>query len=541
LKRTAGKTKNKLKTSSKSKTADSQKRRGNPALPALSDRRSGVLLHPTSLAGPLASGDLGPSARAFIDFLADAGFGWWQMLPVVPAGDAWSPYSTTSSLAGEELLVSPEDLIAEGLLSLDEVRACKESHATDRVNFKKAATVRVKLIDLAWERASESPRWRKELASFAASQSWLRDYALFTALSKKFNSSDWSDWPRALARRDPKALLAAESENAEAVARCAFGQLLFQKQWASLRAHAASRGVGLIGDIPIFVSHQSSDVWSAQKFFKLDASGKPSVVAGCPPDRFNAKGQKWGNALYDWNALSKDRYTWWIKRFSRMNELFDCVRLDHFIGFHRAWEIPCAAPDAVRGKWQYVPGEDFFRTVEKSCGKLPLIAEDLGLVTPEVTALREAFHFPGMRVVQFGFSSGADAAWHVPHAHVPESVAYSGTHDMDTARGYLERIKRESKKLSAQAHNEYRTASTWLGATDADFDWRLVQATLASVSRLAVVQAQDILRLPARDRMNVPGTVKGNWIWRAKPGVFSTQIAATLRTLNGVYGRMPPT
>ena len=311
---------------------------------------------------------------------------------------------------------------------------------------------------------------------------------------------------------------------------------------AKLRAEAAARKISMIGDIPIFVAHQSADVWSHQDFFCLNKSGQPSVVAGCPPDRFNADGQLWGNALYDWPAMKKNKYDWWARRFERLLDQFDVIRLDHFIGFYRYWAIPAKAKNARTGQWRYTPGEDFFNTIIARLKKLPLIAEDLGLVTKEVVELREKFSFPGMRIVQFAFSNGDDADHHKPHNYDRNSVVYTGTHDNETALGYMQRLKSEKRKTDGAHSGEFNTACAYLGLMPKNYmlaPAAMVRTAFASISNLAIMPMQDLLNLPANHRMNIPGTANGNWKWRALANEFNGELASKMHRQAELFGRLP--
>jgi len=501
-----------------------------------------VLLHLTFFSGDYFNGDLGHLARRFVDFLAAGGASWWQTLPTNPADPAGSPYSTASSFAGEPLLIDLEDLIARGLLKRTELGSIV-GDSPRKVNYPAARKFRLAAHKTAYNRAKSSTDLLKSAAfkKFRTNQHhWLPDYALFMALAKKYGTCDWTCWPQPFKQRQKAAMVAAAKELADDIAFVEFQQFIYDQQWLALRDYAASRKVRLIGDIPIFVSHQSADVWSHQNIFCLKHDGKPEVVAGCPPDRFNAKGQLWGNALYNWKALKSTGYEWWIARFERLLEHFDLIRLDHFIGFYRYWAVPSHARTAVRGKWRYTPGNDFFETAIRRLRNLPLIAEDLGLVTTEVVQLRERFGFPGMRIVQFGFSSGADADHHKPHQYQIDSVVYTGTHDNETALGYLERIKKESRTLKKGAHNELQTACSYLGIEPRNLNAgpaAMIRTAFASVSSLAIIPMQDLLGLPASHRMNVPGTSSGNWTWRCLQSEVSPQLAKQLLQESSVFGR----
>ena len=512
-------------------------------LPNISARTWGVLLHPTSLPGKNFSGDIGPKALDFLNFLAKAGASWWQTLPTNPADKAGSPYSTASSFAGEPLLINLEDLVKRGLLKPSEIQRSGPK-VSRKMNLSRSRKLRFDAHKVAFLRAKapggllSSSRFLK----FQIKQAhWLSDFSLFSALTTKYKTCDWTKWPEAVKKRQALALSQMRSELANEVLFVEFQQFIFEEQWQELRKSAASRGIGLIGDIPIFVSHQSADVWSNQKIFCLDKVGKPSVVAGCPPDRFNADGQLWGNALYDWKALQKTNYDWWARRFERLLEQFDLIRLDHFIGFYRYWAIPVNSTTAKNGSWRFTPGADFFEKVIRRLKHLPLIAEDLGLVTKEVVALRERFGFPGMRIVQFGFSNGDDADHHKPHNYSHDSVVYTGTHDNETAIGYMNRVKKESRNQRKNSPSEYETAKNYLGVasnklkTSAD---AMIRSAFSSISNTAIIPMQDLLSLSAVHRMNVPGTSKGNWTWRCTDAEVSDQLAIKMKFKAKIFGRI---
>jgi 4-alpha-glucanotransferase len=485
-----------------------------PPASAAFPRSAGVLLHPTSLPGPYGIGDLGPEARRFADALAVAGQCWWQMLPLNPPGAGASPYQCYSAFAGNPLLISPDDLVADGFLSRTDLMPRPAGRGpASRVDFRRAAAVKDAILARAFERFSEGAdaRHRAAFRRFCAAEAaWLDDYSLFSALRRAHPGLSWTDWPRPLARREPAALRAARAAHAPAVDRCRFEQFLFFRQLEALRAYARARGVGFIGDLPIFVSADSADVWTHPHLFKLDARGRPTAVAGVPPDCFSKTGQRWGNPLYHWPAMKKDRFAWWTARCRMAFRAADLVRIDHFRGFAACWEIPAGAPSAARGRWTRVPGHDLFTHFTRALGAgdapLPFIAEDLGLITPDVERLRDAFRLPGMRVLQFAFD-GDPLNPHLPARHTADTVAYTGTHDNDTTRGWMNTLPPAFKPSLA------------LLAPDALTDpaRALLRLAWSSAARLAVAPLQDVLALGPDARMNVPGEPEGNWTWRWTP------------------------
>ena len=507
-------------------------------VPGLHDRASGVLLHPTSLPGRHGSGDLGAEARAFVDFLAAAGQRWWQMLPVAPPGYGESPYAAQSAFAGSPLLVSPDDLARDGLV---DAGACAPPGGAEEgpIDHAAMAAHRRRVLDAASDRWRARPADRAGYEEFCgANASWLEDFALFRALKEAAGGVQWTRWEPSLKRREPGALAAARETHARAIEREKLGQYLFDRQWRALRAHAAERGVGLIGDVPIFVAHDSADVWQNPGLFFLDADGEPTVVAGCPPDYFSRTGQRWGNPLYRWKRLAKTGYAWWIERFWRMLARFDALRIDHFIGFQRYWRIPAECPTAVEGKWMKGPSTDFFRTVRRALGELPLIAEDLGAVTPAVFALRDRFRLPGIKILQFAFGDDPSAPTFVPHNFPRRAVVYTGTHDNDTTLGWFrDEGGGWSTRSFAQTQAEREAALRYLGTTGAEIHWDMIRLALASVANVAIVPLQDVLGLGTEARMNRPGTERGNWAWRFEAGALRPEHAERLGALTRTYGR----
>jgi 4-alpha-glucanotransferase len=501
-----------------------------------------VLLHPTSLPGPHGNGDLGEEARRFVDFLAMAGQRWWQMLPVAPPGYGSSPYSAQSAFAGSPMLVSLDALVTEGLLQPEEIAS---DLPRERVDYAAASELRARALRLAFERyraqTSKNARARAELATFREENAtWLEDFALFRAIKRANGEVQWTAWEDDLKLRRKPALARARRELAGEIDLECFEQLVFQKQFAALRAYAAERSIGLIGDIPIFVAHDSADVWQHRELFRLDRGGEPTVISGVPPDYFSTTGQRWGNPLYRWARLRKTGYAWWVDRFRRMLERFDAVRIDHFIGFQRYWEIPASEATAVNGRWMKGPGAHFFATVEKKLGTLPLIAEDLGAVTPAVTALRDKFHLPGIKVLQFAFGSDPSAKNFLPHNYPRRAVVYTGTHDNDTTVAWFnEKGGEASTRSTEQAEKERRAVLDYVsqGGDGTDIHWDMIRAALASVARVAMVPLQDILGLGAEARMNRPGVASENWAWRFSEWDLTHAVAERLFRLTSTYGR----
>jgi 4-alpha-glucanotransferase len=496
------------------------------------DRRSsGLLLHPTSLPGPFGSGDLGPEAHAFADFLAAAGQRWWQMLPVGPPGEGHSPYSAASAFAGHPALVSLQRLADEGLLDRRDLRTSRPRFSDARVEHQRVLAYRAALLRRAFERFRErgGPRG-SDFARFVKENAfWLEDFALFAALKEATGNAPWAQWDDGVRRRRPAALARAAEELADEVAYQRFVQFAFDRQWQALRARCAAHGIGLIGDIPIFVAYDSAEVWANPHLFLLDAKLRPTVVSGCPPDAFCEEGQRWGHPHYDWKVHARDGYRWWVERFRQTLRWFDAVRIDHFLGFHRVWHVRASSPTAKGGRYVPGPGPAFFDALRAELGDVPIIAEDLGAVVPEALALRDRFNFPGMRILQFGF--GGDA-YHLPHSYPRRAVAYTGTHDNDTTAGWFRKLPAAERQRVLAYATDGRGA-----AAGADVVWPLIRAALASVADTAVFPVQDLLGLGSEARMNTPGTVKHNWAWRLPPGQLTPALAKRLRAACEVCGR----
>jgi 4-alpha-glucanotransferase len=495
-------------------------------------RRAGLLLHPTSLPGPFGIGDLGPAAEAFLDWAAAAGQRLWQVLPLGPPGLGGSPYTARSAFAGNPLLISPERLVAAGLLPAASVGA-SPSPAGSRVDFAAVAPWKDSLLREAWGRFRRegSHEHRERLRAFAASPAhaaWLADWELFAALAARFPDRAWSDWPAPLARREPGALEQVRRELLDEVGYHRFAQYLFFEQWAAVRAAAARRGIAVFGDVPIYVAADSADVWAHPELFDLDGEGRPRHVAGVPPDYFSPTGQRWGNPLYLWERMAADGFAWWVSRLRANLELADLVRIDHFRGLAAYWQIPASEPTALEGRWQRGPGLALFAALRRGLGSLPIVAEDLGTITPDVEALREGASLPGMKVLQFAFAEPDSS--HLPHHHVPRCVVYTGTHDNDTTVGWF----------AALGAEERGRVLDYVGGEGTEPHWDLIRAAYTSVADQAVVPLQDVFGLGSRDRMNVPGEPDGNWAWRVLPGQLGPDHAARLRYLAQLTGRLRP-
>jgi 4-alpha-glucanotransferase len=485
------------------------------AKPVLDCRRAGILLHPTSLPGEGGNGTLGPHALRFVDFLAESGLSVWQMLPLGPTHADRSPYQCLSVHAGNPRLISFAQLEAWGWLP----RAAGLPPADGAA--RQALLAQARELFLAQGGASEMQ------AFDAAHAFWLEDYALYASLRQAHDHRAWWQWPEPLRDRDPAALTEARARHAEDMALVRFEQLIFFRQWQELRLAAQARGVQLFGDLPIFVAHDSADVWAQREFFDLDAAGQPRVVAGVPPDYFSASGQRWGNPLYNWERLEADGFRWWIERLRTQFSLFDLVRIDHFRGFEACWQIPADEDTAINGRWAPAPGEALFQALQNEFGTLPVVAEDLGLITPAVHRLRDQFGLPGMRILQFAFDGGADNPY-LPHNHEVNSVVYTGTHDNDTTLAWFESLPIEQQCVVLD----------YLGHPSEPMPWPLIRAALASVARLAILPMQDVLRAGRGERMNMPGSHDGNWQWRFTWEQVLPGLGARLRGLTRRYGRL---
>ena len=497
-------------------------------------RSSGVLLHPTSLPGRFGIGDLGPAAFDFVSFLAESGQRWWQVLPLGPAGGMNSPYQSPSSFAGNPLLISPEAMVECGWLQRSELDG-RPSFPADQVDFPAVAQFKYELLHRACERFNrDEPKFQEFLSSSAH---WLDDYALFAAIKDASGEKAWFQWEPDLVRRKPAALARWRQKLEARVDFHQFVQYVFEVQMQALRKTCAEHAVNLIGDIPIFIAHDSADVWARPDLFYLDARGRLTVQAGVPPDLFSATGQLWGNPLYRWEVHQQEGFAWWIDRLSALLRWVDLIRIDHFRGFQAYWEVPGRAWTAAHGRWVESPGDAFFKALQQRFVDLPVIAEDLGVITPEVEALRDTFGLPGMRVLQFGFTVGLVEQSHLPHRFVPHCIVYTGTHDNDTAMGWLNGQKVRTTQSPAQVHAERAYALRYLGTNGKQFNWDMIRMAQGSVAEVAIIPMQDLLGLGSEARMNVPGRAEGNWGWRFRREQLTARIKDRLANLTAVYGR----
>jgi 4-alpha-glucanotransferase len=506
-------------------------------------RSSGLLLHITSLPGRFGSGDIGPAAYAFADLLHAAGQQLWQILPIMPVGFGHSPYAALSTFAGNPLLISPELLVEEGLLlpgDLDDTPVFPTP-----INFERADHHRRRLLERAFERFEEDPA-RIDGSAFAdfceRNAGWLDDYALFVTIKEENDLVAWTDWREEdLRRRIDEELRNARRHYATEIRKRRFWQFLFDRQWSDLRTYCNERGIRIFGDLPIYVAHDSADVWTRPDLFHLADDGRPTLIAGVPPDSFSATGQRWGNPIFRWERMREEGFAWWIQRIGKALEFFDILRIDHFRGFEAYWEIPADEPTAVNGRWVQAPGAELFEALEQAMGNTPIVAENLGVITPGVTALMEQFEIPGMAVLQFAFDGDA-SSYHLPHNHVRDQVVYTGTHDNDTTVGWWDGRAGTTDASVVESARGFARAYLDLDAgREAEAHRALVRAALASPANMCVVPVQDILSLGNEARMNMPGTLDGNWTWRLEEGQLDEAAISLLRDLTRLYGRDPGT
>ena len=492
------------------------------------ERSSGILLHPTSLPGPYGIGDIGPAAFTWIDFLARAGCGLWQVLPLGPTGYGDSPYQSFSAFAGNPYLISIDSLIAESLLTQQDLGE-KPDFPHDHVDYGAIIPWKLEVLKRAHRQfvAGAKPSQQKAFDEFKNDNAvWLDDYALFMALKEAHQSSAWWHWEKGFRQREPAALEKARLQMKAAVERQAYFQYIFFKQWQSLKEYAGAHHIRIIGDIPIFVAHDSAEVWANPDMFYLDQKGQPTVQAGVPPDYFSPTGQLWGNPLYRWKEHKKTGYAWWIQRFRSVLSQVDIVRLDHFRGFAGYWEVPGKETTAMNGRWVPGPGKDFLRAVQAALGDLPIIAEDLGVITPDVIDLRLSFHLPGMKILVFAFDEGPSDK-DLPHQHSADCVVYTGTHDNDTVWGWYQRIE----------ENERDFMRRYLRTDAHDLAWDMIRTAWASAAVFSLAPMQDILNLDNRARMNYPSRPEGNWQWRMPGNALHEIVAIRIAELNWLYGR----
>ena len=494
------------------------------------NRASGILLHPTSLPGPDGIGDLGPEAYRWVDFLDRGGCQFWQVLPLGPTGYGDSPYQCFSAFAGNPYLISTTILRDLGLLTKADL-AKRPDFPTERVDYGPVIDWKMKITRKSFDhfQSKPNPNLQQAFRKFKqAENNWLEPYATFMAVKDQHGGVAWNEWPEALRMRTPSAMKVFKKNHALEIEFHCYLQFMFYRQWGALRSYATEKGIRIIGDIPIFVAYDSADVWVHKELFYLDEEGLPEVVAGVPPDYFSETGQLWGNPLYRWDVHQEAGYQWWIDRLQAVLKQVDIVRLDHFRGFEAYWEIPYGNDTAVEGQWVKGPGHDFFQKVNQALGELPIIAEDLGVITPEVTEIREAYHLPGMKIMQFAFASDPDDDF-LPHNYPPECVAYTGTHDNNTTRGWYDHAPEREKDLCRR----------YLARSGQDIAWSMIRALWQSVAAWVLAPMQDFLSLGEWARMNYPGNPAGNWDWRMHPDAVSEGLLQRLHETNFLYGRLP--
>lgn len=494
-------------------------------------RASGILLHPTSFPSRFGIGDLGSEAYQFVDFLVHSGQQIWQILPLGPTGYGNSPYQCSSAIAGNPLLISLDQLRSDGLLTDDDLNHPPELPL--QIDFGWVIYLKYPLLRKACDtfRSNASAEQRAAFEEFCqAKAEWLDDYALFMALKDAHEGASWHTWEPELVQRKPEALAAARQSLEAQIFFHQFLQFQFFRQWTALKQYANQHQIQILGDLPIYVAHDSAEVWAHPDLFRLDEeTGLPELMAGVPPDYFSATGQLWGNPIYNWQRLQEQDFHWWVQRFQAMLECVDLIRIDHFRGFESYWAVPQGETTAVNGEWVQAPGRTFFKHLNDVLGELPIVAEDLGLITPEVEALRDEFAFPGMKILHFAFDSGADNPY-LPFQYPRNSVVYTGTHDNDTTLGWFNK----------RSHDEQERVRQFLGCTSADgIHWDLIRLAHSSVSDLSIIQLQDLLGLDTDARMNSPSQEMGNWGWRYEHGALSDHLRGRLRYFTEMYGRLP--
>ncbi|MEI8326747.1 MAG: 4-alpha-glucanotransferase [Betaproteobacteria bacterium] len=495
----------------------------------LEQRSSGVLAHITSLPGPNGMGDFGPDAMHFVDWLASAGQGVWQWLPTTPIGPCDSPYQSVSAFAGSPMMVALEPLVRDGWLAEPVLPVGGFDPA--RVDYARVVPWRLQQLRAAARgfEARATPSQRGGFAAWCAQHdAWLHDYALFMALETAHDGHAWWEWAEPLRQRDADALEAAQLQHADEIGFWKFVQWCFDTQAAALKAYANARGVCIMGDLPIFVAHHSADCWARPDLYFLDDDFQPTVVAGVPPDAMAPLGQRWGNPLYRWERMAQEGYAWWTARVRRSLDQADVFRIDHFRGFAGYWEIPSNCPTAIEGRWVPAPGKALFAAIERALGKLPIIAEDLGLITPDVIELRDGCGFPGMKILQFGFGGDASHEF-LPHNFVRECVVYTGTHDNETVLGWWHNTSERERAF----------AGGYLAAGEHNIHWAMIRAASNSVANMAVFPLQDVLGLDASHRMNLPGSMQGNWSWRFHWAMLEQEPARVLALITAASGRGP--
>ncbi|MDZ7760714.1 MAG: 4-alpha-glucanotransferase [Desulfovermiculus sp.] len=506
----------------------------------MNTRQSGILVHPTSLPGPHGIGDLGPTAYRFVDILAQSGQRLWQVLPLGPTGYGNSPYMCLSAFAGNPLLISMQLLSQEGLLSPEEISSTPE-FPVHRVDYGLVQKTKRSLLSTAFSRFLDDPAHSQHdrYASFCRMHSsWLDPFALFMALKEAHGNAVWTEWDPGAAQRDDRSLQSWKASLEREIEYYKYLQYLFFEQWTNLKAYCHLHGVSIIGDLPLYVAHDSAEVWSRPSLFHLNDQGLPTVIAGVPPDYFSSTGQRWGNPIYRWERMAEERYAWWIERFRLNLTLFDILRIDHFRGFEAYWEVPAAEQTAVNGRWIQGPGDKLFKVVQDTLGPIQVIAEDLGVITPEVDALRDSLGFPGMRILQMAFGNDPKASEYRPHNHIYGSVVYTATHDHNTTVGWFTSDPgTQSTQSREEIERERKYLLDYLGTTGEKIHWELIRLALGSVARTAIIPLQDVLGLGTEARMNRPGSVQGNWEWRFTFDQLKPEMLARLRRETEIFER----
>jgi 4-alpha-glucanotransferase len=502
-------------------------------------RISGVILHPTSLPSPYGIGELGSEAYRFVDYLAQAGQSMWQVLPLGPTGYGDSPYQSFSSFAGNPLLISIEKLLEEGLLEASDLKD-KPDFPENEVDFGPLIQWKLPVLRKAYRRfvAEATEDQKREFERFTNQNgSWIDDYALFMALKDAHALRPWNEWEPELVSRHPETLSQWNLDHPEEVGAHRFNQFLFTRQWSALRHYCNERGILIMGDIPIYAAHDSADCWAHPELFHVDENGNPTLVAGVPPDYFSATGQYWGNPIYRWDRMAETGYEWWIDRMRCTFSRLDVIRIDHFRGFEAYWEIPATEDTAVNGRWVEGPRTQLFDAIHRTLGDLPVVAENLGIITAEVEAMRRGLGFPGMAVLQFAFGTNRNSPGILPHTYTTDTAAYTGTHDNDTTVGWWKSTGEGTTHSPEQIAAERAFARTYLGCEDAEIHWGFIRVILSSVAELAIMPLQDILGLGSEARMNTPGTLGGNWRWRYRSDMLTPETRQRLARLTTLYGR----
>jgi 4-alpha-glucanotransferase len=496
------------------------------------ERSAGILLHLTSLPGKFGIGDIGKEAFNFVDFLDHAGQKLWQVFPLGPTGYGDSPYQCLSAFAGNPLLISPERLQEDGFLTLTELNHIPKFDPS-KIDYEKVIDYKESLLRKAYATFNENTNgFEKQFNKFCNShKDWLEDFALFMAAKEYHDGELWTEWDKGLVIREESALKKWREKLADEIRYHKFIQFQFFKQWKELRDYANNKGIKIIGDMPIFISYDSADLWANKDLFTIDENGKLLTVAGVPPDYFSETGQLWGNPLYKWKVMEKDDFLWWRKRFSSLFELVDIVRIDHFRGFEAYWEIPGDAPTAITGKWIKAPGEKLFSTLKKYLGELPILAEDLGVITKPVRELRDKFEFPGMKILQFAFGTNMETKF-LPHNYIQNCVVYTGSHDNDTTKAFFEKAKEEGS-------DSYTHVKKYLNYHGENIVCELIRAAYASVADIVIIPMQDVLNLGGEARMNFPGKLGGNWAWRMQWEQVPHTLPNTYKNMAELYERPP--